>query len=279
MPLILYFLFEVIILDKAISDKILELLKFAYIENGDAHVTSAQVERFLDDNITMRYVKKRHHIVDVASNITAVNLVLTGSFSIIRQSRKGHNVSISKVTCPELVGCTQMFSDTKEFYSDIIATQDCCCIDIDHNVFYEATWQESRLSVIVIEHLCRILQSAHSRIDRIVGHESIDNLIIFLYHRWLERGRDVELFKYSDNYNLIAMELGVSTRTLYRSVGKLRERGFLTVEKGGALLMTREQIKRIYNAYTDLMLSDEQTLNIALDTDRFKTKELRKRLL
>ncbi len=259
------------------SAKILELLKFAYIENGDGHVTPADVERFLDDKITMRYIKKNDPIVSVGTELTSINLVLTGSFSLIRQGRTGRSVAFSRVNCPELIGCTQLFSDDSQYYSDIVATSDCWSIDIDCDVFHEAVLAQSETALVIITHLCRKLQGSHSRIDRFATHDSTDNLIIFLYHRWLERTSRSEVFKISDKHKLIAMELGVSVRTLYRSINKLRDRDMLSVADGGVLTMTSAQIECIYSAYNKLMLPEEQTLHLTVSVDRFKTEELKRR--
>ena len=44
---------------------------------------------------------------------------------------------------------------------------------------------------------------------------------------------------------MIATDVGVSVRTLYRAINRLKEENLITVQKGGVMIFTSEQLEEI----------------------------------
>ena len=181
------------------SGQLRELFRVAYVENQDQAVKTHELDRFLNPCITMRTVKKGEDIVRPTDKLQSIIMVVKGGAHFTRVSTDGNTNMLAAVNAPFFIGITQLVSNDKEYYSQIIAAKNCLLLYIDCNYFLN--------------------EGETSRKDR--------QLII------------------RERHGVIAADLSVSVRTLYRSINSLKDEGLLSVQKGGVLIVNEAQMEEM----------------------------------
>ena len=117
------------------SGQLRELFRVAYVENQDQAVKTHELDRFLNPCITMRTVKKGEDIVRPTDKLQSIIMVVKGGAHFTRVSTDGNTNMLAAVNAPFFIGITQLVSNDKEYYSQIIAAKNCLLLYIDCNYF------------------------------------------------------------------------------------------------------------------------------------------------
>lgn len=225
---------------------LMELLKLAYIDGKDKLITREQLTPYLNSYITLRTVLKGEDIIKPMDTLRSINLIVRGKAYFIRVSPLGDMNMIAATAAPMFIGITQLFSSDKTFYSQILAAEQCLILDIDCKYFLQEIKEDGEAAMVVIDSLSRIIERNHARMDRMMFLSSTDNLLAYICRKWLENGElDDKPLCIRERHGVIATDIGVSVRTLYRAINRLKEENLITVLKGGAMMFTSEQLKEI----------------------------------
>ena len=154
---------------------------------------------------------------------------------------------LAAVNAPFFIGITQLVSNDKEYYSQIIAAKNCLLLYIDCSYFLKGIREDGEAALIVIRDLAKVVERNHTRMDRMVFLKASNNLMAYIESKWNESEicrRDRQL-TIRERHGVIAADLSVSVRTLYRSINSLKDEGLLTVQKGGALMVNEAQMEEM----------------------------------
>ena len=256
------------------SGQLRELFRVAYVENQDQAVKTHELDRFLNPCITMRTVKKGEDIVRPTDKLQSIIMVVKGGAHFIRVSTDGNTNMLAAVNAPFFIGITQLVSNDKEYYSQIIAAKNCLLLYIDCNYFLKEIREDGEAALVVIRDLAKVVERNHTRMDRMVFLKASNNLMAYIESKWNEgetSRKDRQLI-IRERHGVIAADLSVSVRTLYRSINSLKDEGLLSVQKGGVLIVNEAQtckigknVINIYNLYKRRRRKDYETLQ----KDRF----------
>lgn len=229
------------------SGQLRELLKTAYVENQDQTVRSSDLEPFLNPYITMRTIRKGEDIVRPTDRLQSIIFVVRGGAHFTRVSTDGNTNMLAAVNAPFFIGITQLVSNDKEYYSRIIAAKNCLLLYIDCNYFLKEIREDGEAALVVIQDLAKVVVRNHTRMDRLVFLKASNNLMVYIDSKWKENenSRKDKLLHIRERHGMIAADLGVSVRTLYRSINSLRDEGLLTVQKGGVLVINEAQMQEM----------------------------------
>lgn len=232
---------------------LMELLKFTYLNNRNETFTREQLTPYLNPYVTLRTVKKGEDIVKPLDTLRSINLVVKGKAYFIRISQRGDMNMIAATSAPMFIGITQLFSSDKTFYSQILAAEKCLILDIDCNYFLREIKADGEAAMVVIDSLSRIIERNHARMDRMMFLSSTDNLLAYICRKWLEQGEfNDEPLYISEKHGVIATDVGVSVRTLYRAMNRLKEENLMTVLKGGVMMFSPEQLEEIRRRHENM---------------------------
>lgn len=229
------------------SGQLRELFRVAYVENQDQAVKTHELDRFLNPCITMRTVKKGEDIVRPTDKLQSIIMVVKGGAHFTRVSTDGNTNMLAAVNAPFFIGITQLVSNDKEYYSQIIAAKNCLLLYIDGNYFLKEIREDGEAALVVIRDLAKVVERNHTRMDRMVFLKASNNLMAYIESKWNEgetSRKDRQLI-IRERHGVIAADLSVSVRTLYRSINSLKDEGLLSVQKGGVLIVNEAQMEEM----------------------------------
>ena len=226
----------------------MKLFQIAYVDNKNGSINREQIAPYLNPYITLRIIEKGEDIIRPMDTLRSINMIVKGKAYFIRVSPKGDINMLAATAAPMFIGVTQLFSNDKTFYSQILAAERCIVLDIDSSYFLQEIRRDGNAAMIIIDSLSKIVERNHERMDRMVFLSAADNFMAYICRKWLEHGEfgpnDDPLY-IKERHGVIATDIGISVRTLYRAVNKLKEENLITIQKGGVMMFTVEQLNEI----------------------------------
>ncbi len=230
-----------------------ELFEFTYLNNKGRQFTREELAPYLNSYITLRTVEKGEDIIRPMDTLRSINLIVNGKAYFIRVSPRGDMNMLASTAAPMFIGITQLFSDDKNFYSQILAAEKCLMLDIDCKYFLQEIKADGDAAMVVIDSLSRIIERFNAWMDRMMFLSSTDNLLAYICRKWLEQGQFSDKPLYiKEKHGVIATDMGVSVRTLYRAINKLKEENLITVMNGGVMMFTPEQLEVIRRRHENM---------------------------
>ena len=211
-------------------------------------LTQPQLQPHLDDlklYITPQRVRKGHYLIRASQVLQDVIIVAQGEFYLLRSSNKGASSMLARVQAPDIIGLPQLVGQDTLFYSDIIASENCLTLYIDHVFFGQCLLESTEVAVQCMKCMTNSMQRLYQQIERVSFFEASENLMSYLYRRWVEAGAREETLRVEEKHTLIANELGCTVRTVCRVLRRLKEQDLCTTDKAGNIYCTPEQIRRI----------------------------------
>lgn len=234
---------------------LMDLFQFAYLDNKSGSVSEKQIIPYLNAYTTLRVVEKGEDIIRPMDLLRSIIMIVKGKAYFIRVSAKGDMNMLAATSAPMFIGVTQMFSSDKTYYSQILAAERCVIVDIDCNYFLRELRRDGNAAMVIIDSLSKIVERNHERMDRMVFLSSHDNFVAYICRKWLENGElcgKGEPLYIRERHGVIATDIGISVRTLYRAINKLKEENLITILKGGIMMFTVEQLDEIRRRHENM---------------------------
>lgn len=235
-------------MEQSASDSLSKLVHLIF-DDGAAPMRYEQLQPYLNQYMRVRRLKKSEIIARAGQSVHHLHILLSGGAYIMRHNVSGTYTTIARVPAPDMIGSVQIFSRDPLFYSDILASGETLVLEIDHNYFHQCVTKDTSLALLCLSLMSRAQQRSSIRLEVAQIPDSADRLAVYLYRRWLERGRAQKPVRISDKHAIIASDIGISLRTLYRAISKLEAKGLLTVDKGGVLVLSLPQLEDITKYY------------------------------
>lgn len=219
-----------------------ELLKAVFEERRS--LTKASMSETIAPYISFRTIKKGERIIQISEKMQTILLVTRGSASFCRIVSRGNSYVLSNAKAPFSIGILQLVLNRREYDSQIVACSNCQIISIDSNYFLEEMKKDGEVSVIVVQDICRILDQVHKRIEKDAFLDAENALMLYISEFWDEHKGEVRDRKLliKEQRTFLAANLGVSIRTLYRSIAQLKKQGVIGVRKRGEIFVDEDQI-------------------------------------
>lgn len=221
--------------------KIIQFIQHHHRQNKP--FTSDDIIPFLNNNLTIRSVSKDDYITTFHTPAKKVYYVMSGSFSMIRSSIDGKNtIRIQKA--PTFLGVDFTVLSLNGNYADNLALEDCLVLEINQKYFLESIKQNGELCFEVLHSICNKFFETSFRYDHTLFYDPCTKLMIYIINHWIaNHGKQTKHIIAVANAR-IADEIGVSIRTYYRAVSKLKTDHLITVVSGN-ICVTYDQIQDI----------------------------------
>lgn len=239
-------------MDQKMLNDFLALLTLVMEQGQGGAAILPQIQPYLirlGHNIAVQRVRKGKSIVRAYQPLQKIVLVAKGEFYLSRSSARGLSSMVARVWAPELLGIPQLVGEDKLFYSNIIASEDCLTLNIDCGFFDRCMHSSPEVSIHCVNCLSRSLTRNYRQIERISFYDASENLMAYLYRKWVENGARDEPLCVQEKRALIADELGCTIRTVCRALNQLKDQGLCSTDRAGVIYCTPEQIKRIRQIY------------------------------
>lgn len=230
--------------------QIVQLAK-AEQENGRT-LTPDRIKPLLNEKITARMIPKGEYITTVNSTIKKVYYVLSGSYMILRSSIEGRNRIVVKEKAPKFLYVDHAVLSDNTSDADILALESCFVLEINNDYFIQSMKENGELGLEVLHMICQRFSVASRRSDQIMFYDTPTKFMIYIINYWLTHHNDKETCIIAVKNAHIADEIGISARTFYRTLDKLKKDKLLSVSVGN-ITVTYEQITRMRSLCRDIM--------------------------
>lgn len=236
-------------MDDASLGKFVELLRLVVSQTPGGTVTSAQLQPYMNPHMNIQRIRKGQQIVRMYQTVQDIILVVQGEFYLTRSSASGMSSMVARIWAPEFLGIPQLVSDDKLYYSNITASENCLVVNIEGDYFAECMHRSPEVSIYCVNSMSRALQRNYKQMERIAFFDATENLMAYLYRKWVEAGAKQQLLCVKEKHTIIANELGVTVRTVCRALSRLKEQDMCTTDRAGHIYCTPGQMERIQRAY------------------------------
>lgn len=221
-----------------------QIMQFVQEQHRLEHpVTSDMIRPYLNRMLAIRMVLKDDYITTVHTPIKKVYYVMSGSFSMIRSSVDGKNtIRIQKA--PTFLGVDFTVLSLDGYYADNLALEDCLVLEINQKYFLESIRQNGEMCYEVLYSICNKFFQTSFRYDHTLFYDPCTKLMIYILDHWIANHGQKTKYTIAVPNTRIADEIGVSIRTYYRAVSKLKTDHFISVVSGN-ICVTYEQIHHI----------------------------------
>lgn len=201
------------------------------------------IKPYLNCNIAYKMVLKGNYITTVNTPVKKVYYVISGSFSMTRSSIDGKNtIRIQKT--PTFLGVDFAVLSRTGYYADNLALEDCHTLEINQEYFLQSIRQNAELCYEVLHNICSKFFQTSFRYDQTLFYNPPAKLMIYILDHWINNHGLRTKYTVAVANTRIADEIGVSIRTFYRAVNKLKTDNLISVVSGN-ICVTYEQIVRI----------------------------------
>ena len=235
-------------MDQTVLSTFQELFLTVMTSDAKSMLTQPQLQPYLDrlqPHITLRWVRKGRYLIRASQVLQDVIIVAQGEFYLLRSSHKGSSSMLARVPAPDILGLPQLVGQDPVFYSDIIASENCLALCVDHVFFKQCVTESVEMAVQCMKCMADSWERSNHRFERTSFFDASENLMAYLYHRWVESGAREETLRVEEKHTLIANDLGCMVRTVCRALKRLKEQDLCTTDKAGTIYCTPEQIRRI----------------------------------
>lgn len=194
-------------------------------------ISPEDVEPFLNSALTLRTVPAQDFICTFYTPVNTVFYVLSGSFSIIRTSLEGRN-TVRVVDAPNFIGVDHAVLSHESYYAYIQAAVDCLVLEIPQSCFLRYIHEDAELCFEVLREICKKFYQISYRYDQSQLFTPQMKLMVYLVRQWIASGGSCSSLTLNTSNSRIAEEAGLSLRTFYRAVSKLKEQNLISVAAG-----------------------------------------------
>ncbi|MDO4567083.1 MAG: Crp/Fnr family transcriptional regulator [Oscillospiraceae bacterium] len=144
------------------------------------------------------------------------------------------------------IGLMELFARQSAFVASVVATSEVRALALPSAVYYEYALKSPELLKLNLYYVARDLYKSSARDGMLFFKDGMERVKYFLADYYSSAGGKKELAVEAD-YEKIAVTLGLSVRTVGRSIRRLREEG-LVGKRGRRLTISAEQYKKLKDA-------------------------------
>lgn len=212
--------------------------------NQKENINLEKLNQLEETNISVKILKKNQTILPIDSTVTSISVVINGDFYVYKYTQQGELNIVDIKKAPALLGMFGL-TKTKEINSGVIALTDCQVIQIPIEIFKKSIQNDSDLSLFVINHMTNMLLHDVTKMDKYYVSNPTQKLLHYVYERW-EGEKPIETLILKEPKYLLASYLGISERTLFRSIKILRDDSLLNTNNK-YIIITKKQADSIKN--------------------------------
>lgn len=187
------------------------------------------------------YIKARCIVKNITAKSTLLHkdeilkyvyLHYKGEFRIINEFQNGSIFSFSKTYPLSFIGQLEAVSGKQKCAATVEAITDCSVLQIHREHFVRWLEDSHDFLLIVSRILAHEMYRTSAENGEFLFRSGISKLKLYLVKYYKQNSKYKDKLKVQKTRQQIADEIGISTKTVNRNVKKLKEKGFISVEKG-----------------------------------------------
>lgn len=204
----------------------------------------SKIKKYLNSQMQLRVVQPGKSICYQDKAGQYVHYVLEGEYYHYRNSKDGKRDVVALFKGPQWSGIDRAMDMENSNITEDFVIKSCTVIDIKSEYFIQCLDEDGKFAIHIIKNLLGKMSSTSRRVDFMLFNDARIQTMFWLNEYWNSNGigRDecVIALKNED----IAEAIGISERTLYRVLGKLKKENMVTTRKGN-IVINSEQIQKI----------------------------------
>lgn len=239
------------------ENALLRIMQLANEAKGEkSRLSFDKLKSLLTAEMTFSKIAKGDYITTEDMTGKKVYYVITGSYLMMRESQKGINNILTRQRAPQFIGIDRAILSEDCLFANVLALEECCVLKIESSYFVENVKNSAEFSFEIAKMLCERLVKTSYRTDQILFYTTAEKLMIYIVKYWNEYHGMEDRCVVDVKNTFIADDMGVSTRSLYRAIKKLKDENLVTVVKGN-IRVTSEQVVKMKELCKDFWIINQ----------------------
>lgn len=235
-------------MEKNSHSDLYEVVKLIEEKSKNEKMNLNEIRKRLNSQIRIRIVQKDEMIAYQVKPAPYVYYVIQGSYFHYRISKQGQNNFLSVENAPQWMGIDKVVDGEHANDTGDKALQECIVLDIKADYFEKCIKTDGEFAHYIIKNLLQKMAKISCKSDRILFNSTKEHLMFYILEYWDRNAKSSEVCRVDVKNEYIAEEIGISTRTLYRTLNILKSEDLITVKKG-CIVVNSSQIERIRKSF------------------------------
>lgn len=229
---------------KNTDSNLYQIVKIAERQKKDGKFDSEEIQQYLNDKMRLRVITCSKTISIAADKKKYVHYILRGMYFHYRIAPNGKLHILSKKKAPDWIGMDKAFVPQEANETEDHALTECVVLDIREDYLRECIQEDGAFALYIVKELLIKMSKISRKSDLFVFNNARERLLLYILEYWELYSKKSNTCRFVLKNSYIADELGITTRTLYRELDKLKNEGMIVMKKGD-ITVTGEQIVRI----------------------------------
>ena len=218
---------------------------FEMVYHGEPQkLHSRDFHPFLNPHLPVRTYPKGSILVRTGDPATTTYLIVRGRCHLTRASGDGAAIVVDDLKPPIFQGIAPALNGLGIHMSNVVADRECLVLLFQTSYLLQGLEADGTCAMDVIRDLALATGRLRSRMDAATTASSEESLLLYIYRQYFVHGAPEGDFYLVDNKNKMAAAVGVSLRTLYRSIERLEADHRVRLAYRG-LMVPEAEMKRI----------------------------------
>lgn len=225
------------------SKDLCEIVRITNEEEWKTAPDLNKIRKYINEDMTIRIIGPGGKICCQDTVGKCVYYVVSGRYFHYRDSKEGKRNLITLNRGPEWIGIDRALDMENANITEDLVMEECIVIDINVEYFIKCIREGGELALYIIKNLLGKMSSASRRGDYMLFNDARTQTLFWLNEYW-NTNHDKEGCVVRIKNEYIADAIGISARTLYRVINKLKSEGMISTRKGN-IVIDNSQIQKI----------------------------------
>lgn len=192
--------------------------------------------------------KAKSTIVKKEDAVKNVYLLLKGEFRVINEFSDGNIYAFANILPLNFIGELEVLSGQVVNAGSLVAVTDCIVLQFQLGEFKKCLEENHEFLLLVSRQLANKMYQTSSEIGSVLYYRGIYKVKIF-FVRYYQKAKNSQskIILIDKKRQIIANEIGISEKTVERSIKKLKEENFISVVKGKIYIDEKQYLQLLAN--------------------------------
>lgn len=227
-----------------------KIVKLVEEKTQKGNLNIDEIKKKLNGQIHIRVVSKDKVISSSVKPAPYVYYVISGSYFHYRISKQGKNNFLSVENAPQWIGIDRVMDPGHANVTGDKVLKECVVLDVNAEYFKKCIETDGKFAHYIIQNLLQKMAKISCKSDRLLFNSAKEHLMFYILEYWDRNHKQSGNCRIDVKNEYIAEEIGISTRTLYRTLNTLKDENLIVVQKG-TMIVNSSQIERIRTFFSD----------------------------
>lgn len=174
-----------------------------------------------------------------------VYIVISGMLRVVNEFENGKLFGFAYKNPLDFIGMLEVLAEESKMAGTVEAITDCVVLRITKEDFLKWLESDHFFSITIAKEIAKNLYPTAYRIGDVFMNPALYTIVTFIVQSTKKEIKDERIGLITKKRQQIADELGLSLRTVYRVIKKLKEDNLVTIRKGKIHVHKEQHIKLI----------------------------------